>query len=117
MKERLLLLFAELDEYGISYRRLSREMGKHQSYIGNVMSSNRTLSQDAIEYLTARFNVNPEWLQTGVGSMFLDGGKTNNVDQAIFITKWLSLPKRERQSVENIVDILYEHVDQDHQER
>lgn len=116
MKERLLLLFAELDEYGISYPRLSRDMGKHQSYIGNVMSSNRTLSQDAIEYLTARFNVNPEWLQTGVGSMFLDGGKTNNIDQAIFITKWLSLPKRERQSVENIVNILYEHVDQDHQE-
>ena len=108
IRSRLETILAELrKEYNISYIKLSRDMGKGQSYIGNVLSGAiKEPSDDLYSYLQIRFNVNPEWLRTGKGDMFLEGGKRNRYSAAAFTEMLYSLPEDERRLVQNMITIL-----------
>ncbi len=116
MKERLLVLFAELDEYIGSFRRLSQDMGKSPSYIGNILATandRNVLTDEFVNYFQARFNVNPEWLYNGSGDMFLEGGKTNHAASATFVTKFYQLSDDAQSALINMIDVLYRHRNDD----
>lgn len=105
--ERILALFAELKEYNISYMKLSADMGKGRSYIGNLVAGAiKSPSEDFYSYLQMRFNANPEWLRTGKGEIFLAGGKRNRYSAAAFTEMLYSLPEDERRLVQNMITIL-----------
>lgn len=107
IRSRLETILAELrKEYNISYIKLSRDMGKGQSYIGNILSGAiKEPSDDLYSYLQIRFNVNPEWLRTGKGDMFLEGGKVNHYSAASYTQMLYSLPEDERILVQNMLTI------------
>lgn len=108
IRSRLETMLLELKkEYNISYIKLSRDMGKGQSYIGNILSGAiKEPSDDLYSYLQIRFNANPEWLRTGKGEMFLAGGKVNHYSAASYTQMLYSLPEDERILVQNMLTIL-----------
>ena len=110
-KQRLLLLLAELEEYNIPNTELSRNMGRSDAYIANILSgkSSRRPGNKFFEYLQARFNANPDWLRYGTGEMFLPGGKRNDTQSATFMMMLDALPSEQREAVTHLVEVLYKN--------
>lgn len=77
MQNRLKKLLRALD---IKQTSLSREIGMSESGLRGLLTGRvKSISGDALVELQQKFNVNPVWLVTGEGSMFLSDSKTSTV--------------------------------------
>lgn len=100
--ERLRLLLKEID---ISAAKLSRALGRTPTYVANILyDNNRSPNRAFYEYLEATYNVNPDWLKSGEGDMFLPGGKQYRLSAGIMVKRINSLPAEKREALMLILD-------------
>ena len=55
----------------LTQEELAQAMGLSKSGISNIECGNRKVNDKHIRMLNMTYNVNPEWLRTGKGDMFL----------------------------------------------
>lgn len=68
MRERLKLIRKEL---GMTQEMLAQKLGIGKSALSMIETGRAALSERNKNILVQELNVNPEWLETGKGSMFL----------------------------------------------
>ena len=76
MKERLSMVRKAL---GLNQRDLARELGISQSTYSLFENGQRVFQSRYIEILKLKFSVNPEWLESGNGDMFLQSEDEDSV--------------------------------------
>lgn len=104
MLERLIALIGELD---ISYSSLSEKMGFSRTYIQQVIEGRVSQPSDKmLTYLEAVHNANLNWLIDGRGDMFLEGGKKYDDRIAKMLRQLQSLPPKERDVAEVVLQAL-----------
>lgn len=92
----------------ISQEELAHAMGLSPSGVSNIECGNRKVNDKHIRMLNMTYNVNPDWLRTGEGEMFLpvDNSPLSSIqkqynlsDKAITIVQnFLKLSKTEQDS-------------------
>ena len=76
MKERLSVVRKAL---GLNQRDLARELGISQSTYSLFENGQRVFQSRYIEILKLKFSVNPEWLESGNGDMFLQSEDEDSI--------------------------------------
>ena len=76
MKDRLKMVRKAL---GLSQGELGAELGVAQSSYSQFETGYRVFQPSYIEILRLKYSVNPEWLKTGIGDMFLQSEDEDSV--------------------------------------
>ena len=92
----------------LTQEELAQAMGLSKSGISNIECGNRKVNDKHIRMLNMTYNVNPEWLRTGKGDMFLPVDNSplatiqkqyNLSDKAsTIIQSFLNLPKSDQET-------------------
>lgn len=104
---------------GISQEELAQSMGLSKSGVSNIECGNRKVNDKHIRMLNMTYNVNPDWLRTGTGEMFLpiDNSPLTAIKKqynlsakaVTIIENFLNLTKTEQENfisqIEKIIDI------------
>ena len=104
LPQRLEHLFADL---GVNQIEFSRKTGFGQSYISQILNGNK--SNPSIRFydnICREFNVNPEWLKTGKGDVYVIPGSTGGPEDAEMLAKYRLLPKTEQSIIEDMINAL-----------
>lgn len=73
MKDR----FKELRKHlGLSQNQMAKEIHKTPGFISSIETGKSRMSAETLEELSEAFGVNLQWLQEGIGEMFLEGRDT-----------------------------------------
>jgi len=100
---------------GINQKEFAEKMNMSQGHISDVKNLRKSLTDDKIELLKFKFDVNMDWLRTGQGEMFLDqdldnffvvlGSKVGTLDDMDkkLIVEFLKLNKEEREAVKKFI--------------
>lgn len=70
-----------IKELGVTKNNFATTMGEHNSTITNVVNEANKPSYKLIENIISTYNVNPTWLFTGKGALFLDKPSTADEKQ------------------------------------
>lgn len=105
LSDRLSRILAEYSNTNLKPGFISQELNNSKSYINNIRNGTNKNPSDAFyDYFKIRCNINPTWLRTGKGDMYLEGGKQNNTKQAVLFSKILKLQPKHREAILLIVD-------------
>jgi transcriptional regulator with XRE-family HTH domain len=103
--ERLLQL---IDSLGIKKGEFATQIGFSSAYISMILKGKKSNpSARFYEAIIHAFHVNPQWLRTGKGRMFLVDDPAISEGDAELIEKYRSLPAAERKIVEGIIETIY----------
>jgi len=106
LPQRLEQIFSDL---GMNQIDFSRRTGFGQSYISQILNGSKTNpSSRFYDTVCREFNINPGWLKTGKGEIYvLPGGISDgNNEDAQIIAKYRILPKTEQRIIEDIINAL-----------
>ena len=69
-----------LDDLGITQSQFSKEINVSKGNISDLLKGRtKSLSADAITNIYRKYNINPTWLLTGEGEMYLTKPTNNNI--------------------------------------
>ncbi len=74
MKERIKKLRKDLN---MSQDTFAKKLSLTKNYISLVENGSRNLSEQSLKLLCSMFNVNEEWLRTGIGEPYIEKSKMN----------------------------------------
>lgn len=72
--ERLGILRKKLD---LTLEKFGEKIGVTGSAVGNIEKGRRTLTEQVVKSVVREFNVNEDWLRTGVGEMFIESKESH----------------------------------------
>jgi transcriptional regulator with XRE-family HTH domain len=102
LQQRLERLFTDL---GVNQIDFAHKTGYGQPYISQIMNGSRSNpSPRFFDTVCREFNVNPEWLKTGKGSIYSLPGQTG--ENAEIMAKLRLLPKSEQRLIEDMINAL-----------
>ncbi|MBP3532498.1 MAG: helix-turn-helix transcriptional regulator [Thermoguttaceae bacterium] len=78
-----------LDDLNISQAQLARDLNFTRGYVSHLLKGERELSASFIAQFCLAYNVNEQWLRTGVGEMFLTS-QDEPYDERTIATRWLT---------------------------
>lgn len=88
----------------LTQQEFAEKLGLTKNYISLIENGDRNLSEQSIKVLCREFNVNKEWLQSGVGEIFLSMDKNADICIKPIFLKFLSmLDKQELLYIEGVV--------------
>lgn len=67
----------------MTMERFGERLGVGRTAISNIESGNRSVTDQVIKAICREFNVNPEWLRNGTGSMFKELSRNEQIDRFI----------------------------------
>jgi transcriptional regulator with XRE-family HTH domain len=116
LPQRLERLFVDL---GINQMEFSRKIGYGQSYVSLIINGGRNNPRPRFfDTVCREFNVNPEWLKTGKGDIYVIPGAEGQSEDAELMAKFRLLPKPEQRLIEDMVNaLLYKSINSEHGER
>lgn len=101
----------------LTQKQFGQKLAIAQSYLTNIETGKREVTEKILKLICLQFNVNEEWLRTGNGEMFVENNdsllaqlaKQYNLDDFSrrFIETYIKLPEQQR---EIIKDFAYEIV-------
>jgi transcriptional regulator with XRE-family HTH domain len=101
---RLERLFADL---GINQIGFARKTGFGQPYISQIINGSKTNPSPRFYDIVCReYNVNPLWIKTGKGEIYILPGGSGQSEDAEIMAKFHSLPKPERKLIEDMINAL-----------
>lgn len=104
LSQRLEYLFADL---GVNQMDFSRRINFGQSYISQIISGSKTSpSPRFFDTVCREFNVNPKWLKTGKGDIYILPGGAGESEDAGILAKYRLLPKQEQRIIEDMINAL-----------
>ena len=105
LRDRLDLILQADADLKITPGTISRDLGHTTPYIHMILNGKiQRPGDEFFDYFKVRFNVNPQWLHTGEGEMFLEGGRQNNTRQAVLFSKILMLEPQYRDAIILLID-------------
>jgi transcriptional regulator with XRE-family HTH domain len=112
LPERLERLFADL---GINQIDFARKIGYGQPYISQIMNGSRSNPRPRFFDIVCReYNVNPEWLKTGKGDIYIIPGAEGQTEDAEIMAKFRLLSKSEQRLIEDMVNaLLYKSISEE----
>ena len=72
--ERLGILRKKLD---LTLEKFGEKIGVTGSAVGNIEKGRRALTEQVVKSVVREFNVNEDWLRTGVGEMFIESKESH----------------------------------------
>jgi len=99
---RLDLLVSNL---GVKKMDFAKKIHFSQSYVSMVLNGEKT--NPSVRFFDAvcrEFNVNPEWLKNGKGTMFVKPDSSASPFDAEILVKLRLLPAKEQKTIEEIID-------------
>ena len=107
-----------IESSGYSLRRFSNEIGITPGGLSGILSGrSKILSGMFLKVLEYRFNVNPVWLETGEGTIYVKKFLIEDSDEMEHILKLRKLDKEQKKSVIVMTNALYQqklHEEGDH---
>ena len=104
LAQRLERLFTDL---GVNQMDFARKTGFGQSYISQILSSNKSSPSERFYKTVGReFNINSEWLKTGKGKIYTMPGSNEEDETAEVFAKFRLLPKSEQRLIEDMINAL-----------
>lgn len=92
---------------GIKKGDFADKIGFTQAYISMVLNNSRQTPSDRFfESIKREFNVNIDWLKSGVGEMFIIDNKNLTPLELELVQKYNSLPLSERKIIDEIVEAM-----------
>lgn len=92
---------------GLKKGDIAEKIGFTQSYISMILSGNKTNPSDRFyESLKREFNVNIDWLKTGLGDMFNIENESLTPAEYELVKKYNQLPLSERKIIDEIIDAM-----------
>lgn len=79
LNERIVLLRKEL---GLTLEQFGEKIGITRSAVGNIEKGRRALTEQVVKSVVREFNVNENWLRTGVGKMFIESKESHLAELA-----------------------------------
>jgi len=94
-----------VENLGIKKMDFAKRIHFSQSYVSMVINGDKTApSYRFYDAVHRQFNVNPEWLKTGKGEMFIKPDAEASPFDAEILAKIRLLSKQEQKTVEDIID-------------
>ena len=72
---------------GLSQVNMAKKIGIGQSTLAQMETGRRTVAERYIMLLASAFNVNPDWIKTGQGSIYKSAGISSSGEQMLSPTK------------------------------
>lgn len=108
--ERLKLL---IDDLGINKREFSRRLKISESTVSNIFSGKATPSSVTIKKICEEFTVNAEWLENGVGEMYVDMDDIERTEGKLRkLMAEYRLSSRAAKQRKNLIDLVLDMDDQ-----
>ena len=88
-------------ELGITQRELAEKIGVSRAQVANIEQGTRVITARIERDLITYLNINPDWLKTGAGNIFLDKYSDFNLDtkEREFINLYESLDNDSKQLI------------------
>lgn len=103
MEERLKQLRKVLGgDKALSQSKFAKMLGLSQSTIGDIESGRAKLTPRNFSIICEKFNVNPDWLEKGVGEMFMPAPQKTFLD---LLAEEKGLNAREVALIQSIIDL------------
>lgn len=80
MKERIKKLRKDLN---MSQDTFAKKLSLTKNYISLVENGSRNLSEQSLKLLCSMFNVNEEWLRTGIGEQYIEKSKDEYITEML----------------------------------
>ena len=96
-----------ISDLSIKQLDFARRINFTQSYVSMVLTGAKT--NPSVRFLDAicrEFNVNPQWLASGSGSVYAISGQSLQTEDAELLAKYRLLPSGEQRIVEEIINAL-----------
>ena len=106
LPQRLEQIFSDL---GMNQIDFSRRTGFGQSYISQILNGSKTNPSSRFYNTVCReFNINPGWLKTGKGEIYVlpCGINDGDSENAEILAKFRLLPKSEQRIIEDMINAL-----------
>ncbi|MDR3019790.1 MAG: helix-turn-helix domain-containing protein [Treponema sp.] len=102
LADRLAFLIADL---GIKQLDFARKIHFTQSYVSMVLSGVKTNpSARFLQSICREFSINPEWLKSGKGEIYVIPGMSLPQSDAEIMAKFRLLPLTDQQTIEEIIN-------------
>lgn len=80
MKDRIKKIRKELD---LTQQKFADRIGTTQNVLANWESGRRNPSSSVVNNICKTFNVNEDWLRTGIGSMFIEKSRDEQIAEFV----------------------------------
>ena len=108
---------AIIESSGYSLRGFAREVGITPGGLSGIINGkSKIISGMFLKILEFRFNVNPLWLETGEGPVYQKDFHLENSAEIDMILKFRKLAKEQQQSINVMIDALYQQVRQNEEQ-
>jgi transcriptional regulator with XRE-family HTH domain len=94
-----------LQKLGVNQQEFAEKIGFTQSYISKILNGTKIPSSRFFDIVSHELYLNPAWLQSGTGEMFLAASGFSPQDAAM-VAKYRLLTEEEKAVIDNMTDVL-----------